>query len=136
MQASKNISDTWLAHWIMTINTPNATATANVEKEVENTELYAETIKHNIVCLFEKFFTWHKPSDCKFADNSTLQFETDNENMQISLNSFYLAIYIGMAVFNSAIALVRAFMFAYAGIKAAKFIHNRLLNSVFFVSCL
>lgn len=49
-------------------------------------------------------------------------------------NSFYLAIYIAIAIFNSLIALVRAFAFAYAGIKAAKFIHNRLLYSVIYVS--
>lgn len=47
---------------------------------------------------------------------------------------FYLEIYASIAAINSVITLVRAFLFAYAGIKAAKFIHNKLLTCVFYVS--
>ncbi len=47
---------------------------------------------------------------------------------------YYLKIYTSIAVINSAITLVRAFLFAYAGIRAAKFIHKKLLNCVFYVS--
>lgn len=49
---------------------------------------------------------------------------------------YYLEIYASIAVINSIITLGRAFLFAYAGIKAAKFIHNKLLTSVFYVSSL
>lgn len=55
------------------------------------------------------------------------------QQIRASQNSYYLAIYIGIAAFNSVIALLRAFAFAYAGLRAAKFLHNRLLNSVIFV---
>lgn len=47
---------------------------------------------------------------------------------------FYLGLYTTIALTNSLITFVRAFLFAYAGIKAAKYIHNRLLNRVLFVS--
>lgn len=46
---------------------------------------------------------------------------------------FYLKIYTFIAVSNSAITFFRAFLFAFAGIKAAKFIHNKLLTCVFYV---
>lgn len=44
-----------------------------------------------------------------------------------------LEVYASIAVLNSIITLLRAFLFAYAGIKAAKFIHNLLLERVFSV---
>lgn len=76
MQFTRNLSDAWLAHWVSSNVTQNAT---------ETTE-------------------------------------------------FYLKIYTSIAVVNSAITLVRAFLFAYAGIKAAKFIHKKLLTCVLYVS--
>lgn len=79
MQLTRNLSDAWLAHWVSSNTTQNATDT---------TEYY------------------------------------------------YLKIYTSIAVLNSVITLARAFLFAYAGIKAAKFIHRKMLNSVFYVSVL
>lgn len=43
---------------------------------------------------------------------------------------FYLSIYASLAVSNSVITLVRSFLFAYAGIRAAKFIHSKMLANV------
>ncbi|KAG4079388.1 hypothetical protein HA402_008080 [Bradysia odoriphaga] len=74
MQFTRNLSDAWLAHWVSSNTTQNATDTTE----------------------------------------------------------FYLKIYTSIAVVNSGITLIRAFLFAYAGIKAAKFIHRKLLNSVFY----
>lgn len=47
---------------------------------------------------------------------------------------YYLGIYTGLAVANSALTLARSFMFAYAGLKAAIFIHEKLLGKVLHVS--
>lgn len=47
---------------------------------------------------------------------------------------YYLGIYTGLAIGNSALTLVRSFMFAYAGLKAAIFIHKKLLGKVLYVS--
>lgn len=44
-----------------------------------------------------------------------------------------LEVYASIAVLNSLITLLRAFVFAYAGIKAAKCVHNLLLERVFLV---
>jgi ATP-binding cassette, subfamily C (CFTR/MRP), member 10 len=66
----------------------------------------------------------------------TTNSSNSTEDVDFMRNSthFYLPIYAGLAVTNSIITLVRSFLFAYAGIKAAKYIHTKLLNSVFYVS--
>lgn len=128
MQASKNFSDTWLAHWIMSINTPNITS--QLSEQTSDIESHAESIKENVICILENVISLQGFTKC--TDQNAVESKYDDE--EISLNSYYLAIYIGITVFNSVITLVRAFAFAYAGLKAAKFIHNRLLKSVFYVS--
>lgn len=47
---------------------------------------------------------------------------------------FYLAVYSSIAVANTVFTAVRAFLFAYGTIGAAKTIHNRLLERVLQVS--
>ncbi|XP_005104371.1 multidrug resistance-associated protein 7 isoform X2 [Aplysia californica] len=44
--------------------------------------------------------------------------------------NFYLGIYGGLAACNSIFTLMRAFMFAYGGVKAATVIHQRLLKAI------
>uniref|UniRef100_A0A336LPK6 ABC-type xenobiotic transporter n=1 Tax=Culicoides sonorensis TaxID=179676 RepID=A0A336LPK6_CULSO len=83
MQASRNLTDTWLAHWV-TVTTVNSTST-------------------NISVISPK-----------------------------SDRNFYLGVYIGLSISNSVITFIRAFIFAYGGVRAAKFIHNLLLNKVFY----
>ncbi|KAH8409549.1 hypothetical protein KR222_008401, partial [Zaprionus bogoriensis] len=45
---------------------------------------------------------------------------------------FYLGIFAAIALTNSMVTLARAFLFAYAGIKAAIFMHEQLLRHVMF----
>lgn len=128
MQASRNLSDTWLAYWIRSINNSNATLTQPLTST--ESKAYTDTLTHYLACIFENFFTFRNINNCTLDDGVGVT----QDEIRASQNSYYLAIYIGIAIFNSIIALVRSFAFAYAGIKAAKFIHNRLLNSVMFVS--
>lgn len=125
MQISRNLSDAWLAHWIESTTNSNALAT----QQDTLTDSYSETITRHLQCIFDKLFTFHNIEEC-MIDKSTILTQ---EQLRASQNSYYLAIYIGIAAFNSVIALLRAFAFAYAGLRAAKFLHNRLLNSVIFV---
>lgn len=78
MQGSRNVTDSWLAHWV--------TVTSN---------------------------------------------QTSNKN-ETDFRNYYLKIYISLGMFNSIVTLFRAFIFAYAGVKAAKLIHELLLNRVFY----
>jgi ATP-binding cassette, subfamily C (CFTR/MRP), member 10 len=67
------------------------------------------------------------------SNSSNVTLAPDSDFLDDSLH-FYLPVYTGLAVVNSLVTLGRSFLFAYAGIRAAKFIHTKLLNSVFFVS--
>lgn len=61
--------------------------------------------------------------------------DSDRNSSNISLandeTNPYLETYTALALSNSVLTLIRSFLFAYAGIKAAKEIHEKLLNSVF-----
>lgn len=59
------------------------------------------------------------------------QNETVNQISETTTFRFYFEIYASIAVINSITTLIRAFLFAYAGIKAAKHIHRLLLDRVF-----
>ena len=43
---------------------------------------------------------------------------------------FYLSVYGSLAGANSLLTLIRAFLFAYAGIEAAVFLHSQLLVAI------
>lgn len=131
MQASKNFSDTWLANWIKHMNTSNYTVHMKQPSTLLGTKIYAESMKENVLCyLLDQFIFWRRPNHSNGVDGN---YDLEYHSLQISLNSYYLAIYITVAVFNSICALLRAFLFAYGGLKAAKFIHKKLLYSVFYV---
>ncbi|GFQ88375.1 multidrug resistance-associated protein 7 [Trichonephila clavata] len=57
----------------------------------------------------------------------TYAFKTKNRERSLT---FYLSIYGALAAVNSIFTLFRAFLFAYAGIKAAVTLHNRLLKNI------
>lgn len=67
-----------------------------------------------------------------WVDHSTFQ----NSSVVPLDTKYYLSIYSGLVSSNSFLTLIRAFVFAYTGIHAAKFIHSKLLKSVFYVSIL
>lgn len=130
MQATRNLSDTWLAYWIKSINNSNETVTQPMTST--GTKSYTETLTKYLTCMFQNLFTFHNLSECTMDD----RVNVSQDEIRASQNSYYLTVYIIIAVINSVIALVRSFAFAYAGIRAARFIHNRLLNSVIFVRIL
>lgn len=130
MQISRNLSDVWLAHWIANIDS-NSTLTLLTNKSELNTPFPTNNVLNQASCFLQKIISFSDLSECMTNNNSNVIVPSIPIESQ---NSYYLAVYITIAIFNSLIALVRAFTFAYGGIKAAKFIHSRLLYSVIFVS--
>lgn len=57
---------------------------------------------------------------------------SQNATVAATNTDLYLGVYAGLATVNSIVTLVRSFLFAYAGIRAAKCIHNRMLNNVMY----
>ncbi|KAL9928388.1 ATP-binding cassette sub-family C member 10 isoform 1-T2 [Glossina fuscipes fuscipes] len=56
----------------------------------------------------------------------------NNGSMAPHSTSFYLGIYASLTLSNTLLTLARAFLFAYAGLKAAKHIHEKLLHAVMY----
>lgn len=107
MQLTRNVSDAWLAHWVTdtTLDTNGNDTTANV---------FTSSLTHLV-----------QPMREEFANDSESQPHT---------TGYYLGIYASLALTNSLITMARSFLFAFAGLKAAKYIHNKLLNKVMYVS--
>ncbi|XP_039502253.1 ATP-binding cassette sub-family C member 10 [Drosophila santomea] len=65
-------------------------------------------------------------------DHLLMRPTVGNETVPGHTTKFYLSIFTAIAVSNSLVTLARAFLFAYAGIKAAIFMHEKLLKKVMF----
>ncbi|CAH2256577.1 multidrug resistance-associated 7 [Pelobates cultripes] len=105
MQASRNVSDWWLSHWI-----------SSLENSHGNYSISAPS-----------------PTLLLFSSVRLLSpvFLTKSEKQNSSVNiKFYLSIYGGIAVANSVFTALRAILFALGTVHAAKIIHQRLLKRV------
>ncbi|XP_069708549.1 ATP-binding cassette sub-family C member 10 [Phaenicophaeus curvirostris] len=111
MQASRNISDWWLSHWISSIS-----QTANTSVMVSSASLPSPQLL--------LFSTVGLVSTVQALDSSPVP-----SNGSLDVN-FYLIVYGGIAGANSLFTILRAFLFAYGAIRAATVIHNRLLQRV------
>lgn len=89
----------------------------------------------NVTDLWLSFWVTHNNDTSGNSTNSSnpelipgLEFLTNAPNTQNV--KYYLTIYAGLAVLNSFFTLIRAFLFAYGGLKAAVYIQKQLLKVV------
>lgn len=130
MQATRNLSDAWLAHWVTSVNPSN-------DKDQINTAFVEEKNDHLNIQMADVINEMKRIIHFDTLKHYLLgapMMMDDTPSDLITETSFYFLIYSFIAVLNSVITFGRAFLFAYAGIKAAKFIHTKLLNRVFYVS--
>uniref|UniRef100_A0A182QDF7 Multidrug resistance-associated protein 7 n=1 Tax=Anopheles farauti TaxID=69004 RepID=A0A182QDF7_9DIPT len=114
MQVSRNLSDAWLAYWVGTMNSgPSNSTTFSGDPPVLERQA---TVSEGVLAM---------------VDHLLSPLLTDSSN-GTSSSFYYLGVYAGLAFSNSLLTLLRAFLFAYAGLKAAKCVHDRLLNSVLY----
>ncbi|XP_051470660.1 ATP-binding cassette sub-family C member 10 isoform X2 [Apus apus] len=111
MQASRNISDWWLSHWISSISHTANTSVMVCSASPPSPELLL-------------FFTLGLVSPIQAVDTTPVP-----SNGSLNVN-FYLIVYGSIAGANSLFTLLRAFLFAYGTIRAATVIHYRLLQRV------
>uniref|UniRef100_A0A8C7F6Y1 ATP-binding cassette sub-family B member 6 n=1 Tax=Oncorhynchus kisutch TaxID=8019 RepID=A0A8C7F6Y1_ONCKI len=109
MQASKNVSDWWLSHWISNLKN-NGSA--------QSVLMPAYSSPH--LLLFS-------PGGLMFPVN--IMETTAFANMSSEVK-FYLTVYCSIAGANMVFTAFRAFLFAFGGIRAASVVHNRLLDTV------
>ncbi|KAM6355278.1 ATP-binding cassette sub-family C member 10 [Podargus strigoides] len=111
MQASKNISDWWLSHWISSISQTANTSVMACSASLPSPEL----LLFNIAGLV---------SPIQVLDSTPVP---SNSSQDVN---FYLMVYGSIAGANSLFTILRAFLFAYGTICAATVIHDRLLQRV------
>ncbi|XP_021423640.2 multidrug resistance-associated protein 7 [Oncorhynchus mykiss] len=109
MQASKNVSDWWLSHWISNLNN-------NGSSQSVLTPAYSSP--H--LLLFSPGGLMHPVSIMETTPFANISSEV----------KFYLTVYGSIAGANTIFTAIRAFLFAYGGIRAASVVHNRLLDTV------
>ncbi|XP_075002806.1 ATP-binding cassette sub-family C member 10 isoform X2 [Calonectris borealis] len=109
MQASRNISDWWLSHWISSISQTANTSVMVCSASPPSPELLLFSVV-GLVSPIQALDTTPVPS-----------------NGSLDVN-FYLIVYGSIAGANSLFTILRAFLFAYGTIRAATVIHNRLLQ--------
>ncbi|NXI42835.1 MRP7 protein, partial [Galbula dea] len=111
MQASRNISDWWLSHWISSISQTSNTSVMACSVSPPSPELLLFSAVRPVFPI-QALDTTSIPS---------------NGSMDVD---FYLIVYGSIAGANSLFTILRAFLFAYGAIRAATVIHNRLLQRV------
>ncbi|XP_058646611.1 ATP-binding cassette sub-family C member 10 isoform X2 [Onychostoma macrolepis] len=106
MQASKNVSDWWLSHWISHLK----------DNTTELVSLSADPLLM-LTFLSPERLMFHAPGS-ETAGNVSSELK------------FYMTVYGSLAAANTVFTAARAFLFAYGAICAATVIHKRLLSSV------
>ncbi|GAA6230797.1 multidrug resistance-associated protein 7-like [Lates japonicus] len=111
MQASKNVSDWWLSHWISELKNNGST---------RSNDSVTAAFSSSHLLLFS-------PGGLMCPLPSVQTFPLSNMSSDVK---FYLMVYGSIAVANTVFTALRAFLFAYGAICAATAIHNRLLDRV------
>ncbi|XP_068088685.1 ATP-binding cassette sub-family C member 10 isoform X2 [Hyperolius riggenbachi] len=108
MQASRNMSDWWLSHWI-----------ASFSDKPRNVSISGLT-RPAVSPVLLLFSSGGLVSPLRWA-----QFTKQNNSQDIT---FYLTVYGGIAAANSVFTALRALLFAFGAVRAATVIHTRLLQ--------
>ncbi|CAL8351305.1 unnamed protein product [Boreogadus saida] len=111
MQASKNVSDWWLSHWISELRN-NGSTWSNGS--------YTEAFTSPHLLLFS-------PGGLTAPLCSPTASPFSNISSDVK---FYLTVYASIASANTLFTAARAFLFAYGAIRAATVVHDRLLGRV------
>lgn len=150
MQLSQNFTFLWLTFWVK--NRPNNSTNvtdfigvSDIPHEIENTTILdhgftaVDSIIHSIVNRTLDMMN-------NFRENTTtVQPETMTSmskpidvqlaaSVPVYTNDFYLEMYFALAGANLVFTIMRAFLFAYGGVKAAQRIHRILVKTIVRVS--
>ncbi|XP_050731824.1 ATP-binding cassette sub-family C member 10-like [Eriocheir sinensis] len=139
MQASRNLSDLWLAYWV-TQNLPaNSTGSKLFLDEPPAPWLAPGTPTHpssSPATGMGGAAHWMAPSTSplhQFLAVREVGAAAESKGKSaLNPTDFYLTVYGVLAAANTLFTLMRAFLFAYGGVTAARTLHKRLLDSVLY----
>ncbi len=120
-EASKNLTDFWLSYWTQTHHESNLSARlgefGHSLSKVAVLNPYGTFIYNPIG--FHTHRTHH-------IENKLLGYQVDEHDE----SRFFFAVYGALCLANTFFTLLRAFCFAYSGIRAGKFIHECLIKNL------
>ncbi|KAH9632341.1 hypothetical protein HF086_010266 [Spodoptera exigua] len=138
MQLSQNFTFLWLTYWVKN-RTKNSTSLEEpefIEHPTEKTNI----LDHGVLAIDNVIHTIINATR-NLLENKN--FENTSQGPQIQLlqdlkanvtptytDNFYLEVYFGLAALNLVFTIMRAFLFAYGGVKAATRIHKVLLKVI------
>ncbi|XP_035433428.2 uncharacterized protein LOC118264894 isoform X1 [Spodoptera frugiperda] len=141
MQLSQNFTFLWLTYWVKnrTKNSTTLEDTEFLEHPTEKTNI----LDHGVLAIDNVIHTIINATrmllENKNVENTTSQQGPPVEQLLQDLkanvtptytDNFYLEVYFGLAGLNLVFTIMRAFLFAYGGVKAATRIHKVLLKVI------
>lgn len=148
MQVSQNFTFLWLTYWVrnnvknstalnvMTLNDHITEKTSILDHGINSVENAIHGLINTTIALFDGT---NKANQIPFNNvpNEELTIQPLLANTTaVYTDNFYLEIYFGLAALNLVFTIMRAFLFAYGGVKAASRIHKVLLKVIVKVSTL
>ncbi|XP_072938675.1 ATP-binding cassette sub-family C member 10 [Epargyreus clarus] len=131
MQLSQNFTFLWLTFWVKNrtknstqIQSPNLLDLHDNKTLIDHGFNALDRIFHTILALF---FDRNENNISKPINNESMLYEPGT----VAYNdNYYLEMYFALAALNLLFTTMRAFLFAYGGVKAAKKIHKALLKVI------
>lgn len=142
MQVSQNFTFLWLTYWVrnnvknstalnvMTLNDHITEKTSILDHGINSVENAIHGLINTTIALFDGT---NKANQIPFNNvpNEELTIQPLLANTTaVYTDNFYLEIYFGLAALNLVFTIMRAFLFAYGGVKAASRIHKVLLKVI------
>nr|XP_049696505.1 uncharacterized protein LOC110371605 [Helicoverpa armigera] len=140
MQLSQNFTFLWLTYWVKnkTKNSTTLHAVEFLEHPTEKTSI----LDHGVIAIDNVIHTAINAAMDFLGNKNTTNATAIQEPPKSTVtdlmanvtpsytDNFYLEVYFGLAGLNLVFTIMRAFLFAYGGVKAANRIHKILLKVI------
>lgn len=135
MQLSQNFTFLWLSYWVA--NRPNNSTGVERTHFVEQSTLInhgyniIDNTIHEIVNASVSVIKNLHPQNDSYTTIAAKVYNPSELSSTVSkADVFYLEVYFGLAGLNLVFTVMRAFLFAYGGVRAASRIHKALLKVI------
>ncbi|XP_041988661.1 ATP-binding cassette sub-family C member 10 [Aricia agestis] len=142
MQLSQNFTFLWLTFWVNN-RQKNSTGVDNIhDTPIDSVHENATILDHGFNAADALVHTVVNGVLDFFSDNNSVPVQPINKTIDQTIdtklgleapaysNNYYLEMYFVLALVNVLFTIMRAFLFAYGGVKAADKIHKKLLRVI------
>ncbi|KAK7074110.1 Multidrug resistance-associated protein 7, partial [Halocaridina rubra] len=132
MQSSRNLTDMWLAYWVSHVTHADNTSGTTLLPAFENVVFGTKPNPPEMSTTLADNMQWLSPLNPLHQVMSLQALINKTSETVDPGTKFYLTVYGILAVSNTLFTLMRAFLFAYGGLCAARTLHCRLLDAVLY----